>query len=39
MRGPTSWNLAGSRSVRTVAGSTTWSSTEMIFGSGRMAGH
>src|ERR1700681_898783 len=32
MRGPTSRYLAGSRSCHTSAGSTTWSSTEMING-------
>ena len=35
--GPTSWYLAGSRSLHTVGGSTTWSSTEMIQGMSAMA--
>src|ERR1700677_5009655 len=34
MRGPTSAYLAGRRSCHTLGGSTTWSSTEMISGSG-----
>src|SRR6476469_2691779 len=36
IRGPTSRYFAGSRSDHTVAGSITWSSTEMILGSSRM---
>src|SRR5580658_1524140 len=36
IRGPTSWYLEGSRSIQTLAGSTTWSSTETILGSSAM---
>ncbi len=36
--GPTSWYFVGSRSVQTLGGSTTWSSTEMIIGMSAMAG-
>ena len=34
IRGPTSVYLDGRRSCHTLGGSTTWSSTEMIFGRG-----
>ena len=36
IRGPTSWYFFGRRSIHTLAGSTTWSSTEMIH---RHVGH
>ena len=34
--GPTSWYFFGRRSIHTLGGSTTWSSTEMIQGMSAM---
>ncbi len=36
IRGPTSWYFFGRRSIHTLGGSTTWSSTEMIQGMSAM---